>query len=62
MVSFRAWSAVAAQLTNSATRRALPLRESLWTLDLSFDLSFEASFDDMLAATWSVLVETMVFC
>lgn len=33
--------------TNSATRRALPLRESLWTLDLSLDL--DDSFDDIAA-------------
>lgn len=31
--------------TNSATRRALPLRESLWTCDLS--LSLEAFLDEL---------------
>lgn len=34
--------------TNSATRRELPLRESLWTLDLSLSFDFEDSFDDIV--------------
>lgn len=49
------------RLTNSATSRALPLRESLWTLDSSFDFSFVLFFDDMVAAVLAVLVQ-MVVC
>lgn len=36
--------------TNSATRRELPLRESLWTLLLSFSLSFGGLSEGIVAS------------